>query len=137
MEIRDLIEMIRIINTKNGWRESVGNPPLRTGPVFPAHLALVHSEVSEALEAYRDRIWSDSRKVPVPPLPEIITADEALQDTEIKTAMKPVGVGPELADTIIRILDVCDIWNINIEYEIDRVLAFNSTRTYRHGGKVI
>jgi NTP pyrophosphatase (non-canonical NTP hydrolase) len=114
VELNELIRLIRFINTKNGWRESAGNPPPREGAVFPAHLALIHSEVSEALEAYRIREWSDTRE-----------------------DGKPIGVGPELADTIIRILDVVDIWEIDIEYEIARVLAFNKTRPYRHGDKVI
>jgi NTP pyrophosphatase (non-canonical NTP hydrolase) len=116
VDIRDLTETIRLINEEHGWRNEVGHgPPPRTGPMLPAHLALVHSEVSEALESYRVREWSGIRE-----------GDR-----------KPIGVGPELADTIIRILDVCDIWGINIEYELDRVLAFNHTRPYRHGDKVI
>jgi NTP pyrophosphatase (non-canonical NTP hydrolase) len=115
VEINELIGMIRVINTTNGWRENVeGILPPREGSLFPAYLALVHSEVSEALEAYRDQMWS-----------------------QVRSDGKPIGVGPELADTIIRLLDVCDIWNVDIEYELIRVLEFNKTRPYRHGGKVI
>lgn len=115
MDINDLIVDIRINNVTHGWRESVeGVLPPREGPLLPAHLALVHSEVSEALEAYRDREWSGTRE-----------------------DGKPIGVGPELADAIIRILDVVDIWNIDIVHELARVMAFNETRPYRHGGKVI
>jgi hypothetical protein len=107
---RDLIKEVRNLCIEKGWRDKVdGN---REGYEFAAYIALGHSEFSEALEAYRDNEWSDTR------------ADG-----------KPIGIGPELADVIIRVLDMCDIWHIDINYEIDRVLKYGWTRPYKHGGR--
>ena len=50
--LRDLAEEIRAINAANGWRVFVAeqwNDPYK----IPAILALIHSETSEALEAFR------------------------------------------------------------------------------------
>jgi len=41
----------------------------------------------------------------------------------------------ELADTIIRILDICHSKNIDIEWHIRQKMRYNSLRPYKHGGK--
>ena len=48
---------------------------------------------------------------------------------------KPEGYGVELADAIIRLLDLCAYRQIDIESLINRKLEYNLTRGYRHGGK--
>jgi hypothetical protein len=106
----DLIMRVRELCIAKGWRNSTSGQT--EGTEFAAYVALGHSEFSEALEAYRDKAWSETRE-----------------------DGKPVGVGPELADTIIRVLDMCDIWHIDINYEIERVLTYGWTRPYRHGGR--
>jgi len=95
---------------EKGWRTADSGS--REGHEFAAYVALLHSEASEALEAYRDKCWSDTR-----------------------TDGKPVGVGPELADVFIRLLDMCDIWEIDLRAETRRVLDYGWTRPYRHGGR--
>jgi NTP pyrophosphatase (non-canonical NTP hydrolase) len=107
--------VIRNLNVEKGWREKFGGDtlPPRTGPWFAAYIALAQSELSEALDAYRDKLWSD-------------TIDN-----------KPVGVGPELADVLIRILDMADIWGIDIIYELERVIKYGHTRPYQHGGRIL
>ena len=114
---------IRKLNTAKGWRDHFpdGTPAPRTGPWFAAYCGLAASEISEALDAYRDKEWSGVR------LP--------LQDGEFLA--KPIGVGPELADAIIRILDMADIWEVDLEHELARVLAYGWTRPYQHGGRVL
>lgn len=76
-------------------------------------LALVHSEVSEAVEAERA---GDSR---------LRIADNG----------KPEGVPSELADVVIRVLDICGHLGIDIGDAIERKLAYNATRPYKHGKK--
>ena len=39
----------------------------------------------------------------------------------------------EIADTFIRLFDLCGGFNIDIEAEIDKKTAFNKTRPYKHG----
>lgn len=39
----------------------------------------------------------------------------------------------ELADTAIRLFDLCGWLNIDLEYEIDRKMRINKKRQYKHG----
>lgn len=81
---------------------------------FGENIALMHSELSEALEEYRK--------------------DRTLQEIYYVDG-KPEGVPVELADVILRILDVCEFNDIAIEEALTLKLGYNSTRTHRHGGK--
>jgi NTP pyrophosphatase (non-canonical NTP hydrolase) len=47
---------------------------------------------------------------------------------------KPEGVGPELADTIIRILDYAEHVGLDMDFEVERKMAHNEQREIRHGG---
>lgn len=49
--------------------------------------------------------------------------------------LKPEGIPSELADIIIRVLDICAHHGIDIEQAIEDKMAFNAHRPYRHGGK--
>ena len=84
-------------------------------------ILLMHSELSEALEAYRNAKgieWLDA--------PGDCFADE-----------KPEGVFVELADTLIRICETCDHYEIDLEKIIRLKMAYNRTREFKHGGKKI
>lgn len=88
-------------------------------------LALVHSELSEALEAYRSRgdvhaTWTTPRH-----------ADGS------RVAHKPEGVVYELADAIIRILDYCAAEGLDIGEAVRAKMQFNEGRPHRHGGKAL
>jgi NTP pyrophosphatase (non-canonical NTP hydrolase) len=80
----------------------------------PEMLALIHSEISEALEEYRK--GSDTEEV-------------YYRDTD----GKPEGFGVELADAVIRILDLAEGLQINLADRIREKLEFNRTRPHRHG----
>ncbi|KZE79462.1 hypothetical protein AV654_17640 [Paenibacillus elgii] len=81
---------------------------------FGEMIALMHSELSEALEDHRD--GRDFR--------EIYYEGE-----------KPCGIPIELADTVIRIFDTCGYLGIDLEAAIREKMAYNATRPQRHGGK--
>jgi NTP pyrophosphatase (non-canonical NTP hydrolase) len=74
-------------------------------------IALMHSELSEALEADRKGIEHDDK------IPEF------------------TGVEAELADTIIRILDFSGRHDLRLGEAIAAKLLFNLTRPYKHGKK--
>ena len=82
---------------------------------FPEICALIHSEVSEALEEYRN-----GRD-----LTEVYTGNSG----------KPEGIPIELADAIIRVLDYCGYAGIDIDAAITQKHEYNKCRPYRHGGK--
>lgn len=78
---------------------------------------MVHSELSEALEDYRNGLK-----------PDVTLKDDG---------GKPYGIPSELADVVIRVADMCGYYNIDLEAAVKAKLEFNRTRPYRHGGKVL
>ena len=48
---------------------------------------------------------------------------------------KPEGFPIEIADTIIRIFDLCGYLDIDLEEAIRLKMEYNKTRSYRHGNK--
>ena len=84
-------------------------------PSVPERLCLIHSEVSEALEAYRD---GDN-------------------DLRIAENGKPEGVPIELADVIIRVCDMCAYLGIDLDQAVQVKMAYNKTRPHKHGRKVL
>lgn len=76
-----------------------------------------HSELSEALEDYRNGFAAA----------QIYYGDR----------QKPCGVPIELADVLIRIGDLCGYFGIDLEQAVKEKLQYNKGRPYRHGGKVI
>lgn len=76
-------------------------------------VALCHSELSEALEEYRNG------------KPMIYYN----QDT------KPEGIAVELIDCVIRIFDYLGHEKIDIDKVLQIKHEFNKSRPYRHGGK--
>lgn len=84
---------------------------------FVESCMLVVTEIAEAVEAYRDG---------EAPNQIIYRADKPL---------KPDGPGIELADALIRILDICEQFAIDIESYVIEKMKYNETRSLRHGGK--
>lgn len=83
---------VRALNTAKGWRDTINTPG--------EYGSLLHSEISEILEAYRDR-GTNSYTSP---------------------AGKPDDVGSECADTLIRLLDMCDVAKVKV-FDMDCELA--------------
>jgi NTP pyrophosphatase (non-canonical NTP hydrolase) len=115
--LADAEDRVFQVNQANGWFEddrTVGDD-----------IALLHSEVSEMLEAYRDGGLDD------------MTGKTGAFLHDPDRLPKPLGFGSEAADVLIRLLDTCRRRGINLAFEFERKLEFNATRGHKHGGKVM
>lgn len=113
MNLTELAKEVHKNAVAHGWWEEERS--------FGDIIALCHSELSEALEAYRNGM----------------PTNRTIYDHGINGNKKPDGVPAELADCIIRILDYCGKEMIDIESVVLEKHEYNKTRTYRHGGKVL
>jgi len=113
MNIETLIKESHDTATDKGWWDIT---PKRSVPEL---LALIHSEVSEALEVYRD------------------TGIEQLDKMWYgHPNNKPEGFVIELADVLIRIADLCGEFGLDLDSALTEKMEFNKTRPYRHGNKI-
>jgi NTP pyrophosphatase (non-canonical NTP hydrolase) len=86
---------------EHGWWD-------RERPI-PELLCLLHSEISEALEGYRNNIPYG----------------------------KEGCLSEELADLVIRIWDMSYALGIDIAFEVNKKHGINLIRPHRHGGKIV
>lgn len=156
--LNGLAHEIHAIAVGKGWWPE--DPKSRN---FAEVLALIHSEVSEVLEDWRDGKPIDQISYTLvgslpPEFPYAVTVvgkgeqylvkpdtggpvqtftrEQFLNLLRIwKVPVKPDGIPIELADIIIRVLDVCAAHDIDIQRAIAEKMDFNRTRPERHGGK--
>lgn len=121
MSLTELAREARRIEREHGFGEDVR---------FAEDLALVHSELSEALEDFRDgrrpnETWySDANGTRYFPPPS---------SHPVSGPYKPCGIPSELADVIIRVLAISVRHGIDIERAVTEKMSYNDTRPYKHG----
>jgi NTP pyrophosphatase (non-canonical NTP hydrolase) len=115
VDINDLCWKSHEMACEKGFWDDVPEDPGRLTHIG-SKVALIHSEVSEALEEYR--------------------AGHPLDEIRIEDG-KPEGFGPELADIVIRVCDLAQKAGVNLGANINLKMRYNKTRPTRHGGKLI
>lgn len=112
MNIADLMRESHRTAIEHGWWEGEDVKPRNIGE----QIALMHSELSEALEEYRNNT------VPI----YLAGPDEK----------KPEGIAVEFADVLIRIFDTCERYGWDLQEALRLKMLYNESRPYRHGGKI-
>ncbi len=110
---------IRENNIAKGWRSASGGPGANT---LGDYIALLHTEVAEAVEAYRDHRLNDATK---PVCGRSAATKEPCPD---HGPSKPEGAGSELADVLIRLLDAGDAFGFEVcdpDFELDDIAVLN------------
>lgn len=104
MELNELVKRAHETAVRHGFWEPA--------PEIGTSIALIHSELSEALEEAR---------AGKPNLYFNTGSD------------KPEGIAVELADTVIRIADLCGHLGIDFDDIVRRKMVYNDKRPYKHG----
>lgn len=93
--MRELQKAVHDNAVKHGFWEN----PINVGE----KIALIHSELSELLEAFR------------------------------KPERDDLNTGEELADTVIRVMDLAQYLGIDLQSEVEKKHTYNLTRPFKHG----
>lgn len=124
--LNQLASKIRRQNQQKGFDLS----DVQTG----TQLMLVVSELSEALEAFRRGRYCNKESVQY-----LMTTDfggdfgkkfQKTFENDVKDTFED-----ELADALIRILDICAFYEIDIDSHVSLKLQYNATREHKHGKK--
>lgn len=110
-DLRDIQKAVWRTAEEHGWHKENDSIPVK--------LVMIHSEVSEALEEYRNTP------------PECEVSHLYYKDS----SAKPEGFGVELADIVIRVLDLAEMVGADLTDLILTKMEYNESRPYRHGGK--
>lgn len=137
--IRELQQHIGAANKAKGFHDDRGLLRI-IGKVGERHywmsrLSLITTEVAEAIEEVRKgRAINETYYSGGQPLePGSLTEDDAVDD--FGNPRKPEGVPSELADVVIRALDLAEEASIDLASMVEEKLAFNATRAFKHGKK--
>lgn len=96
---------------------------------IPRLLCLVHSEVSEALEAHRSDLYCTM------PIYNDAEKAEALINNSYFEAYIKNTFEDELADIILRVMGIAHSKGIDLEFHIRAKMNYNASRAHKHGGK--
>ena len=112
---------------KGFWDEGVENKNIGEC------LMLITSELSEALEADRE-----NHHTIVNMLKSIRNLDSEIDREYFKKEFERTvknSFEDELADVIIRVMDLCGAKNIDIDWHIEQKMNYNALRPHKHGKK--
>lgn len=97
-------------------------------PSIESRLLLIHSEVSEACEAIRKNHYCPQNAVSA----ALGTIDDDTFKIRFEASVKN-SFEDEIADTVIRCLDLCEGMGIDLEAHIAAKMRYNAMRPHKHG----
>ena len=145
--IRQMMHEVHENARDHGWWDAhkvEGDPdgaPLRdlTVDEILSKVMLVVTELSEAVEDARLPGFHPQElyfQVFMAPNGRLTAADFFVdQGRHVGPKDKPEGFGVEIADAVIRLLDLADAMRIDLPRLIEMKHQFNKTREFRHGNK--
>ena len=135
MNINELAKEVHENAVNHGWYE--------TPPTIPEALCLIHGEVSEVLEEYREGkpLIYGTCALAAEDCKYSGICDRVGQPGdepgEMEGPCKPEGIAVELADVILRTLDLMAYLGVDVDAVVTAKHKYNLGREYKHGGKVI
>ncbi len=131
-----MMKKIREVNEKNGWDLFNEEIDWEDTDKLPAKLALIHSEVSEGLEAFRGgKVFQE---VGIRHYDLNVEGVKLGYMREMTEQEKQENFREEMADVVIRVLDLMGGFpDCDFVMEIWDKINKNAKRGYKHGGKKV
>lgn len=134
MNINELAKEVHENAVAYGWWEKP--------PTLPEALCLIHAELSEALEEYREGnpLIYGTCALAAEDCKFSGVCDRVGRPGEgegIDGPCKPEGIAVELADVILRTLDLMAALGVDVDAVVMAKHKYNLGREYRHGGKAL
>jgi NTP pyrophosphatase (non-canonical NTP hydrolase) len=139
--LKGFAEAVHALAVKKGWYDDSKNLK------FSDFIGNIHAEVSEAFELYRkyktvNRVFVTCKSgffancfySDYPGFKKACLLDFDCLDCP---QFLPEGIPVELADVLLRVFDMCEFYNIDLEFALKVKHRHNETRPYRHGGKAV
>jgi NTP pyrophosphatase (non-canonical NTP hydrolase) len=122
MDIAEMQKKISVWSKDNGWWDDLPSEGPELDYYINSKLMMIVTEIAEATEELRHFGGKNL---------------ETYFEEKAEGRSKPCGFGVELADAVIRILDLAGMVGINLETLIVMKQKYNDQRPYRHGGKKV
>ena len=134
MNINELAKEVHENAVAHGWWEKP--------PTLPEALCLIHAELSEALEEYREGnpLIYGTCALAAEDCKFSGVCDRVGRPGEgegIDGPCKPEGIAVELADVILRTLDLMAALGVDVDAVVMAKHKYNLGREYRHGGTTV
>lgn len=134
MNINQLAKEVHENAVAHGWWEKP--------PTIPEALCLIHGELSEALEEYREGnplIYGTCALAAEDCKFSGVCDNVGSPGVEgaVEGPCKPEGVAVELADVILRTLDLMAALGVDVDAVVMAKHRYSLGREYKHGGKLL